>query len=118
MTPEFFVDALRTECCEGGVAGCAEQFRCPSGRRPAPRVVRLSQWFMSLSPGDRSFVEEAMHEAANATLFNVLCVIDGVHAIEATTQKSEFKLFAQRNGVATQLSPNKSFLHDLLRTEP
>jgi hypothetical protein len=60
---------------------------------------------------------EAMHEAANATLFGVLCVLDGVRTIEDGPAKSEFKLFAQRNGVATQISPNGSFLHDLLRSE-
>lgn len=59
----------------------------------------------------------AMRESADATLFGVLCVIDGVRVIEDEPEKSEFELSASRHGIRSVISPNASHLHDLLGDE-
>jgi len=118
MKPEEFVQALKVSCRDGAVRDCVEVFENPPGRRPDPELLRISHWFRALSPTDRQFVEHAMREAADATLFGVLCTIDGVRFIEPQGEKSEFHLSAKREGVVSQISPNETFLHDLLRAEP
>jgi hypothetical protein len=118
MTPDDFVRALETSCREGAVDDCVTSFLKPSGRKPRQSLVQLSQWFNSLSASERKFVVRAMREAADATLFGVLCVIDGVRSIEPMGQRSEFKLTATRDGVESIISPNEMFLHDILRAEP
>lgn len=118
MTPDFFVDALKKSCRDGAVEDCVVLFENPPGRRPREELKRISSWFISLSPTDRELVIAAMREASDATLFGVLCVIDGVRVIESVEEKSEFKLTATRCGIESNLSPSDTFLHDLLRAEP
>jgi len=118
MQPDEFVEALRRSCRDSAVKDCVALLTKPPGRKPEPSLVRLSQWFNALAESDRKFVTEAMHEAADATLFGVLCVIDGVRTIETEEEKSEFKLSAVRGTVEYQLSPSETYLHDLLRGEP
>ena len=118
MQSDDFVRALKQGCRDGVVQDCVESFRQPPGRKPRSELVRISQWFNSLSSTDRELVVAAMREAADATLFGVLCVIDGVRPIEAETEKSEFTLSASRAGTKTIISPSETYLHDLLRGEP
>jgi hypothetical protein len=118
MDIENFVSALKTECRDSAVTGCVSLFDDPPGRRPSEHLKNMSQWFKTLPAQDRSFVISAMREAADATLFGVLCVIDGVRVIERTEEKSEFHLTAIKNGIESLLSPNDTFLHDVLRATP
>lgn len=62
-------------------------------------------------------VAMAMKESAAATLFGVLCVIDGVRTIEDGPEKSDFELSATCQGIRSVISPNVSDLHDLLRDD-
>ena len=80
---EFFVRALKSECRDAAVTDCIASFRSPPGRTPRPELVQIAKWFIGLSDSERTMVESAMAEAADATLFGVLCVLDGVRAIEA-----------------------------------
>jgi hypothetical protein len=59
-----------------------------------------------------------MREAADACVFGVFCIIDGVRFIEPDGEKSEFTLIATRGGIISQLSPSETYLHDLYRAEP
>jgi hypothetical protein len=117
MKPDEFVQALKDSCRDGAVSDCVTSFENPPSRKPNPELLRISNWFRALSPSDRQFVVQAMREAADATLFGVLCIIDGVRFIEPQGEKSEFHLSATRKGVVSQISPNETFLHDLLRAE-
>ncbi|WP_295687867.1 hypothetical protein [uncultured Nevskia sp.] len=80
--------------------------------------MKLSEWYKTLSSEDQTYVAFAMRDAADATLFGVLSVIDGVRAIEPYGEKSEFKLSANRLGVESSLAPGPDFLHDILRANP
>ena len=116
MTPERFVEVLESECRDAAVAECITSFENPPGRRPDQALVELSQWFRSLQPSDREYVIRAMKHAADATLFGVLCVVDGVRAVESHTDKSTFILSAERGGLTTVISPTSDFLHDIYRS--
>jgi hypothetical protein len=118
VKPDHFVQALKETCVDGAVQDCVELMRNPPGRKPGQELARLSQWFNALPASDRGFVVAAMREASDATLFGVLCVIDGVRSIEPAGEKSEFKLLAVRRGGESQISPNETYLHDLLRAGP
>lgn len=114
---EFFVRALKSECRDAAVTDCIASFRSPPGRTPRPELVQIAKWFIGLSDSERTMVESAMAEAADATLFGVLCVLDGVRAIEAEEEKAEYVISAVRAGETTQISPTETFLHDIYRSE-
>lgn len=117
MKPEVFVDALKAHCCDSAVTDCVENFLNPPGRRPSKDLLEMSDWFKGLTEADRVNVKAAMQRAAEATLFGVLCVIDGVRVIEDEPEKSCFQLTATRSGVVSRLSPSEAYLHDLLKNE-
>ncbi len=117
MTPKEFVVALKSECRDSAVAGCLGDLQLPPGRKPAPELVKLSEWYLSLSTDGQENVAAAMRQAADATLFGVLCVIDGVRAVEPVGAKSQFVLTAKRLGAESTISPGPDLLHDLLRAE-
>ncbi|MCC4624249.1 hypothetical protein LL973_07940 [Xanthomonas campestris pv. nigromaculans] len=114
MTQNDFVNALKTECADAAVHDCLELLKAPPGRRPAQSLVSLSVWYRGLDPADQAHVAAALRIAADATLFGVLCVIDGVRVIEDQPAKSEFRLTATCNGSTSIISPGPEDLHDLL----
>ncbi|GAB5479922.1 MAG: hypothetical protein Marn2KO_33890 [Marinobacter nauticus] len=116
MEPKQFVAALERECRDSAVEGCLEDFESPPGRRPDPTLVQISNWFNSLAPDDREMVARAMREAADATLFGVLCVLDGVRPIEDGAEKSCFKLIAEKDNKQSVICPGTVDLHDLKRS--
>jgi hypothetical protein len=118
MKPEDFVRALKSECSEAAVEDCLSNFSHPPGRAPRPELVQIAKWFQSLSPEDQSCLRLALQQVADATLFGVLCVVDGVRVIEDSEEKSDFVLTARRSGASSQIAPNDTYLHDLLRSEP
>jgi len=117
MTPETFVEALKTECRDSAVEGCVNVLLSPPGRQPGAELLELSRWFNSLGEADRKNVVAAMRQTAHETLFGVLCVIDGVRVIEDPGEKSEFRLTATHSSQVSTIAPNTQLLHDILGTE-
>ena len=113
MDASKFVESLKTECRDAAVKGCVETLISPPGRKPAHSLVEISNWFVALSTKEQEMVIRAMSEAAGATLFGVLAVLDGVRPIEGVGEKSEFHLTAIRQGIETKICPSEYFLHDL-----
>jgi hypothetical protein len=118
MTPEYFVDALKTHCRDAAVEDCASLLERPPGRRPEADLIALSKWFKSLPDNDRRAVLSAMRMAADATLFGVFCVMDGVRVVEDGPEKSDFRLTATRAGATADIAPGSKYLHEILRAEP
>lgn len=116
MEAKQFVQALKLECKDSAVADCVKNLTSPPGRSPANSLKELSSWFNSLSEADRNAVIRAMDIVADATLFGVLCVLDGVRPIEGVEEKSTFQLIACKGKEKTIISSGQTDLHDLLKS--
>jgi hypothetical protein len=110
-----FVAALTESCRDGAVEGLTKQLEKPAGRKPSQQLRKLSSWFKSLSPNDQQNLTAVMRMAADATLFGVFCVFDGVRTVESTSMKSSFRITATKGVVRTVVSPSTEFLHDIYR---
>lgn len=117
MTPEDFVRAVRISCIDDVVKDCVGSYVAPPGRKPHSTLLRLSAWFNALSSADQAMVSEAMRDSAEAAVFGVFCIIDGVRAVDSGSGKFEFRLTAQQSGQESLLSPSNTYLHDLLRSD-
>ena len=118
MTPEDFIRALKVVIHDAGIRAVRETLERPSGRTPQRSVVKLFDWYHSLSDADRQKLTEVVQHAVHASIFNFLCVLDGVCAIEDTQKKGELELCYLRDGVRTLLNdPDAEFLHDLYQGE-
>lgn len=114
MTSDEFIEALIRCVHDSSVSDVVDALRAPSGRRPPPRQVELSQWFNELSGADQTRLVQVVEQAVHAAPFGVLCVLDGVRAIDGTPEKSELQLLAFSGGNCDRLnSPNGELLHDI-----
>ena len=118
MDATEFVDALAETCRDAAVTGVVAQLQRPSGRSVSSAHKQLSAWYNSLPSEQQAHAVSIIRMAADSTLFGVLCVLDGVRAVEGTPQKSSFRLTATKGKVSTVVSPGSGLLHDIYRSHP
>lgn len=115
MSPEEFVEAVRTQVRDAAASDVIRQLEKPSGRRPTEELRRLSEWFSRLSDADKEAVAGVARMASHHAVFGLLCVLDGVRAIEDKADKGTLRLTYSKDGETQLLSPSDSnLLHDLL----
>jgi hypothetical protein len=116
MTKREFVDALVEVALDGVVTGEVGAMLDPPGRRPSLDLEARSDWFRGLGDDDRSMVVEVIRAAGYGVLHGVLCVLDGVAAIEDGPTKGTLTLIHERDGIVTDLTSSTAEpdLHDLL----
>src|SRR4029077_13860524 len=90
--------------------------RQPPGRRPSERLLRLSKWFLKLSSDDQAAVLELIGLGAEGALFGVLCVFDGVRAVEDDPVKGDFEVYYAKAGKRALLNGPHVSLHDLYQS--
>ena len=113
MTSDQFVEALIRCVHDSSVSDVVAALKAPSGRRPPSRQVELSQCFNGMSVSDQARLGQVVEQAVHAALFSVLCVLDGVRAIEDSSEKSELQLLAVKDRNSERLNPpDAECLHD------
>lgn len=115
MTKRAFVATLAQVALDNAITGEVRVLRDPPGRRPSLDLSARSEWFLGLGDDDRTMVVEVMRAAGYAVLHSVLCVLDGVAAIESGPNKGTLTLIHERDGVMTELTSHaEEDLHDML----
>ena len=116
MTSDDFINGLKTEVEDGGVKAILSNLKKPAGRSPDPKMVELSEWYLSQSIKDREKIEAIIVESVRTALFGVLCTIDGVKKISDDNGWLELNYVSDTDG---QVSSIKSGLfgdlHDIYR---
>jgi hypothetical protein len=114
MTPSEFINSIRLEVMDSTVDGLVAQLTSPSGRKPAKKIVDLSNWINGLPETDREEVFKIVSLATHNAVFGFLCVLDGVRPIEKDLNKGRLHLIYEKDGVLTHLnSPVDEMLHDI-----
>lgn len=116
MDKQQFVDALKLHAANVGAASTLRQWEAPAGRSPGQLALDRSRWFARLSDEDRAMVEVVARDAADAALFGVLCILDGVRRIDPSDE-ARLELVRIEQGRANLLassSVDAENLHDLL----
>jgi hypothetical protein len=115
MTPEDFVNVLRSAVVETTTHGQLSQLRQPSGNAPWPNTVRRSEWFNALTGDNQEMVAELVHSVAFAATFGVCCILDGVQALDPEGGSLRL-LHLSADGTETWLNdPSRCELHIELR---
>lgn len=117
MNQEEFIAAIKIAVHDSSIRGMNELLSSPPGRRPRPKLKRNSEWFNSLQETERQRVEDIITDSVHFTLFNFLCVLDGVKVIEDTVEKGRLQLYFTKNGEKTLLNSEVGeMLHDLYQS--
>ena len=114
MNQDDFIKAVKLVVHDAAINGVVKTLVRPPGRRPHAKLKRLSDWFNTLSDKDKKQVQDIIRQSVHAAVFNSLCVLDGVAAIEPTPEKGELRLDFQKDGKIARLNGSGlELLHDL-----
>lgn len=115
MTQDEFVAAIKLVVREQAVEGTLDVISSPPGRKVLPEEKSRSEWFNRLDEKQKVYIREIVIEAVDDALFGLLCVIDGVRAIEKSGVKGKLKLiYESAEGEELVLnSSEEEYLHDL-----
>lgn len=109
-----FVEAVKNHVRDAALEDTVEFIKKPPGRKPRRKHVELSNWYNSLSEGDKNMVTRMMEEAVDSALFGLLCVVDGVRAIEDSDEKTNFQLYGIKGDEQTLINKeDDESLHDI-----
>jgi hypothetical protein len=118
MTAKEFIDALKVVVHDSAIRGMETTLRKPSGRHPAPSIVAVSNWFVSLSGENQEMVRSVIRHSVHSALFGVLTVLDGVLAIENRQDKGQLLLsFEDADGTVRLNDPHGEMLHDIYQSK-
>lgn len=113
MGADEFIATIKVAVHDSSIDGTQAMLERPSGRNPPEKIVQLSQWFNALSESEKNRVREVITLAVHGGIFGLLCVMDGVHAIESSAGKSDFELHQVLEGARNIINGNAIFLHDI-----
>jgi hypothetical protein len=117
MDKQQFVNALRLHAATMGADSTLRQWEAPAGRSPGQLALDRSRWFTGLADDDRAMVAALAHDAADAALFGVLCILDGARRVDPSNNV-RYELARIKDGGTTHLLASTSIdtenLHDLI----
>lgn len=113
MDKKTFVDVVARQASIAAVDDTREVLLSPPGRKPSKDLLELSAFYRGLAAEDRQLVDRIMADVADATLFGVFCILDGVRAIEDGT-KGRLILTHHSADSSSDLNPDQD-LHDTAR---
>lgn len=117
MTKEEFVNAINIAVGQSTASDIVSTLKTPIGRQPDKKSVDLSNWYNNLSPADKENIYQVIEKTIDSCLFGTLCVLDGVRAIENSTDKGELVLEYRKNGDSVRLNEEKGmYLHDIYKS--
>lgn len=117
MNPDEFIATVKQVVHDSAVRSVTSKLKSPPGRRPPRRLTELSQWFHSLSPTDQHHVSQVIQHAVHSSIFGFLCVLDGVRAIEAGSDKGILELALTRDTERQLLNdPEREPLHEIYQS--
>jgi hypothetical protein len=82
VKPEDFVRAVFDSAYKSGIKSVIEVLEDPPGRQPRPELLRLSTWYLSLNDVERDLAQQLMKQSADAAIFGVLAMVDGVRVFD------------------------------------
>ena len=114
MDTDDFAFAVRRYVHDGIAESTGEGLINPSGRKPSQNTAELSEWYRNLPESDRAMALKLVARGSHAALFGLLCVLDGVKAIENLPERGTLRLIHESNSGKVVLgdSENCSDLHD------
>ncbi|MBZ5499667.1 MAG: hypothetical protein LAP85_24980 [Acidobacteriia bacterium] len=115
MDAEGFVAAIRVSAMRSAADGTIANMNDPPGRRPAPELVALGNWYRALPASDREMVQHALLEAAHAAVFGVFAILDGARRVDPAQPPVEFELWHVARDGRIKLNGD---LHNILNSEP
>jgi hypothetical protein len=116
MDSEEFVRAVKRTCSDNEGEENVRSLRNSPGRRPQCKAAPAQKWFHQLDPGTQAGLVEALNDAAEGPVFGLLCILDGMGAIEDGPNKGRLELYYVNGEQRILLNdPIREELHNLFK---
>ena len=117
MDSREFVDVLTIVVRDSAVSDTLDVLQKPPGRRPEQERLKRSAWYNSLDKDQQGIVAHIIKDAVDSAVFGLLCVLDGVRAMEDGPDKGRFELRYVKGGVTVLNAPDGEMLHDIFNSQ-
>jgi hypothetical protein len=112
MDSQRFIDVVKQVVRDETITGMISLLQNPVGRKTIQETKDIVEWYRSLDEAERRLLLKVITKSVDIALFGILCVIDGVRAIEDGPNKGQIELRYVKDGKVTMLNLNTS-LHEL-----
>jgi hypothetical protein len=117
MNSTEFVRAIKVQTSDSAIHGTIKSLSRPPGRKPGKELLALSAWFNQLTEPDREMLIRCLRNAAEMAVFEFLCVLDGVAAIEDSPEKGDLELYFVKSRDRLRLNdPKQEELHNIFNS--
>ncbi len=114
MNSESFIEAIKEYVREAAITSTLDVISSPPGRSPSDDRVKMAEWHSSLPTDQQVVLKMIIREAVDEALFGLLCVLDGVRAVEDANSRGYFELHHIGKAGRTLLNDgDKEYLHDI-----
>lgn len=113
MDGRRFIGTIKKVVRDAAIEDTIDVLEVPPGRSPSVDLLKQSHWYRSLSPEDQRILTDIIANAVNRGIFGLLCVLDGVRAVEDGEIKGDFELNYIKNGTTLLNAIDTPMLHDL-----
>ncbi|MEQ9885896.1 hypothetical protein [Pectobacterium zantedeschiae] len=112
MDAQKFINVLNTEVRDAAVEDTISILESPPGRKPAKELIELSVFYNQQTEENKFLINKIIKYVADDAVFGMLCVLDGVRAIEDDNKGDLVLNYQNTNGVSVALNASKD-LHDI-----
>lgn len=116
MNSEKFVEVIDLVVVNTTITAVRQNISTPAGRSPQQKYLTMSTFYNNLNEDQKGNIDMIIKEAVSSAVFQFLCVLDGVVAIE-DAHKGELKLYYERNGESNLINDPSVDLHDLMNRD-
>lgn len=113
MTEEEFVNIVSLIVAEGSNDTMHTYLTNPPGRNPSKDLLHMSSWYKKLDTSDQTIVNSIVSKTIETSIFNFLCLLDGVTKIDENDGKLKLIYYAS-DGIENLISDGAfTDLHDI-----
>lgn len=113
MNSQEFVKIVKDVVRDSAINDIISVTENPPGRKPSQHLKTRSEWYKTLSDEQKEIVRAIVSDSVDTALFGLLCVIDGVRAIDDSPEKGTLELFYSKGEAQLLNPPDGLMLHDL-----
>lgn len=116
MDSQHFIEGIKLKR-DNSINDVEENLISPPGRRPNVKDKILSSFYHSLDGSQKRVLRDVISESIDMGIFSFLCVLDHVSFIENSSEKTQFELYAVKDGNRILLNDfSQRKLHDMYNT--
>ena len=117
MDNDQFIELVRLLVSKLGMQAVKQNITKPAGRSPQAKYLVMSSFYNSRNNEEKEIVDLIIKESVDTAIFQFLCMLDGVIAIE-NEKEGGLKLYYESNSKRVLINdPDHDYLHDIFKSE-